>query len=133
MSEGNVEIVRSGFEAYSRRDIKAFLALVDPAFELHSAIIGGAEGRVYRGHDAVRQWFEDSDAGFEELAIEPTELRDLGDRVLVLGRIRALGRASGLELDSPTGWVATVRNGKLTEARGFLSWREALKAAGLSE
>jgi ketosteroid isomerase-like protein len=134
MSEETVEIVRSAFEAYGRRDIAAFLTLVDRAFELQSAIVGGAEGSTYRGHDAIRQWFEDSDAGFEELVIEASEWRDLGDgRVLVLGRIRARGRGSGLELDSPTGWVATVRNGKLTSAQGFLNWQMALELAEVRE
>ena len=133
MSEENVEIVRRGFEAYGRRDIDAFLALVDPGFELRSAIVGTAEGRTYRGHDAVRQWFADSDAGFADLVIEPTEFRDLGDRVLVFGRIQARGRESGLPLDSPTGWVATVSDGRMTSAHGFLSREEAVDAAGLSE
>jgi hypothetical protein len=51
MSQENVEIVRRGFEAYSRRDVDGFLSHLDSAFELHSAIVGGAEGRVYQAHD----------------------------------------------------------------------------------
>jgi len=133
MSEENVEAVRGGFEAYSRRDVDGFLSYLDPEFELHSAIVGGAVGNVYRGHDGVRTWLADSDESFDDLRIEPTEFRDLGDRVLVFGRIRARGRESGLEIDSPTGWVTTVRNGKLVKAEGFLSYAAALEAAGLRE
>jgi len=133
VSQENVEIVRRGFEAYSRRDVDGFLSYLDAAFELHSAIIGGAEGKVYRGHNGVREWLADSDESFDDLRIESTEFRDLGDRVLVLGRIRARGRESGLELDSPTGWVCTVRDGKLVTAEGFLSRAEALEAVGLRE
>jgi ketosteroid isomerase-like protein len=133
MSQENIEIVRRGFEAYARRDVDQFLSYLDPDFELHSAIVGGAEGRVYRGHDGVRRWLADSDESFEDLRIEPTEFRDLGDRVLVFGRIRARGRESGLELDSPTGWVSTVRDGRLVKAEGFLSRAEALEAAGLRD
>jgi ketosteroid isomerase-like protein len=133
MSEENVEIVRRGLEAYARRDIDSWLAYLDPEFELHSAIVGGAEGKVYRGHEGARKWLADSDEGFEELRIELTEFRDLGDRVLAFGRIRARGRGSGVELDSPTGWLLTVRNGQLAKAQGFLSRDDALEAAGLSE
>jgi ketosteroid isomerase-like protein len=131
MSEQNIEIVRRGFGAYARRDVDEFLSYLDPDFELHSAIVGGAEGTVYRGHDGVRRWLADSDEGFEDLQIVPTEFRDLGDRVLVFGRIRARGRESGLELDSPTSWVVTLRGSKLVKAEGFLSRGEALAAAGL--
>jgi ketosteroid isomerase-like protein len=133
MSPENVEIVQRGLEAFNRRDVDSFISYLDPEFELHSAIVGGAEGNIYRGPDGVRQWLADSDESFEELRIEPTEFRDLGDRVLIVGRIRARGRESGLELDSPTGWVSTVRDGKLVKAEGFLSRAEALEAAGLRE
>jgi uncharacterized protein len=133
MSQENVEIVRQALEAYGRRDIDSFLHYLDPEFELHSAIVGGAEGSVYRGHNGVRKWLADSDEGFEELGFEATEFRDLGDQVLILGRIRARGRESGLELDSPSGWLSTLRTGKLVKSEGFLSWDEALEAAGLRE
>ena len=133
MSKENVDIVRRGFEAYSRRDVDGFLSHLDSEFELHSAIVGGAEGKVYRGHDGVRKWLADSDESFDDLTIEPTEFRDLGERVLVFGRIRTRGRESGVELDSPTGWVSTVRGGKLVKAEGFLSRDAALEAAGLRE
>jgi ketosteroid isomerase-like protein len=70
---------------------------------------------------------------FEELRIELTEYRDLGDHVIAFGHFHARGRESGLELDSPTGWVFTVRRGKVLNAEGFLNRAAALQAAGLSE
>jgi len=38
-----------------------------------------------------------------------------------------------MELDSPMGWVFTVRRGKLVKAEGFLSRDEALAAVGLQK
>ena len=131
MSEENVEVVRRSVEAFTAGDVERMLAYADPDGELHSAIIGGAEGRVYRGHDGLRQWFADSMESFEELRTELTEFRDLGDRVVALGHIHARGRESGLELDTETGWVFTVRKGKFVRAEGFLSRTRALEAAGL--
>src|SRR4051794_3465743 len=133
MSQENVEIVRRGFEHANRRDVDGFLTYLDPEFELRSAVVGGAEGNVYRGPDGVRQWLANLDETFEELINEPIELRDLGDRVLAFGRIRARGRESGLNLDSPTGWVFTLRDGKLVAAEGFMSRAEALEAVRLRE
>ena len=133
MSQENVELVRRAFDAINRRMVEEALEFIDPEGELHSAIVGGAEGNVYRGHDGFRRWFADSYESFEELQTELTELRDLGDRVIAFGHIHARGRESGLELDSPTGWVFTVRGGRVVKAEGFLSRTAALAAAGLSE
>ena len=65
--------------------------------------------------------------------IEPEEVRDLDSEVLVLGRAVARGRASGIALDSPAGWVARVVDGKLRLFRSFNSHEEALEAVGLRE
>jgi ketosteroid isomerase-like protein len=133
MSEENVEIVRRSLEAYRRGDIEEMLSYVDPEGELRSAIIGGAEGKRFRGHDGFRRWYAESRESFEELTTELTEYRDLGDRVVAFGHIHARGRGSRLEIDSPTGWVFTVRGGKVVGAEGFLGRAETLQAAGLPE
>jgi ketosteroid isomerase-like protein len=133
MSQENVEIVRRSFAAYTRGDIEETLVDIDPEGELHSAIIGVAEGAVYRGHDGFRRWHAETEVAFEELTTELTEFRDLGDRVVGLGHVHARGRESGVELDSATGWVFTLRDGKIVKAEGFLSIGETLDVAGLSE
>jgi ketosteroid isomerase-like protein len=133
MSQENIEVVRKIVDAVNRGDIEEVLEFTDTDAELHSAIIGGAEGNVYRGHDGFRKWFAESTAGFERLDTQLTEFRAVDDRVIAFGRIYARGRESGLELDSETGWVFTVPGGKLVKAEGFLSRSEALEAAGLRE
>jgi ketosteroid isomerase-like protein len=127
-----VELVRRFVEAIPRdveADVEEMLSYVDPEGELHSAIVGGAEGNVYRGHEGFRRWVADSFDSFEGVRNEWSEFRDLGNRVLALGHVRARGRGSGMELDSPMGWIFTVRRGKVVKAEGFLRRAEALKAA----
>jgi len=133
MSEENVEVVRQALAAYARGDIEEGLSYLHPEGELHSAVIGSAEGKVFRGHDGIRTWFAELGETFEEMTTELTEYRDLGDRVVAFGHIHARGRESGLELDSPTGWVMTLRDGKVLKAEGFLSRSETLEAAGLEK
>ncbi len=133
MSQENVEVVRKSVDAVNRGEIEEVLAFIGTDAELHSAIVGGAEGNVYRGHDGFRKWFAESTASFEQLDTQLTEFRTVDDRVIAFGRIYARGRESGLELDSETGWVFTVRRGKVVKAEGFLSRADALEAAGLSE
>ena len=67
MSQENVEVCKRLFEAVAIRDTEASLQYIDPKTELHSAIIGGAEGNVYHGHEGFRQRMAESDAAFEEL------------------------------------------------------------------
>ena len=133
MSQENVEIVQRALEAYSRGDLEEMLPHLDSEVEWHSAIVGGAEGNTYYGHEGFRSWFAEWFESFDELRTELSEFRDLGDRVVAFGRVQARGRESGAKMDSPTGWVFTVRRGKVARAEGFLSREQALKAAGLQE
>jgi ketosteroid isomerase-like protein len=132
MSQENVELVRRCVEAF-QRGVEDMLPYIDSEGELRSAIVGGAEGNVYRGHEGFRKWYADSFESFEELTIELNEFRDLDDRVVAFGHAKARGRGSGMELDSPMGWVFTVRRGKIVKSEGFLSRSKALEAAGLAE
>ncbi len=124
-------MVRRALDAFPHGDMEEMLSYVDSEVELHSAIVGGAEGNVYRDHEGFRRWYADSFESFEELSAEWSEFRDLGDRVLVFGHVKARGRESGVVLDSPMGWVFTLSRRKLVKAQGFLSHAQALEAAGL--
>ena len=92
------------------------------------------EGRVYRGPDGVRQWLGDLARDWEYFQPVYEEYRDLGDRVLVLGRWRARGRVSGVELENqPAAWLYEIKDGKVVRMRTFTDRAEALEAVGLSE
>ena len=41
---------------------------------------------------------------FDEIQIEVSEIRDLGDRLVAIGRTRTRGRESGAETESPIAW-----------------------------
>jgi ketosteroid isomerase-like protein len=133
MSQENVEVVKSFFEAFANRDLNAAARLLNPEIEIRPAIVGGPEGVVYRGLTGNRQFWADIDAAWTEFRIEPEEFRDLGGQVLVLGRAFAHGRESGIALDEAAGWLAAVRGGQIVRFRSFSNQPEALQAAGLRE
>jgi ketosteroid isomerase-like protein len=92
------------------------------------------EGRVYRGRDGVLQWLEELARDWEYFEPCYEEYRNLGDRVLILGRWRARGRVSGVELENQPGtWLYEIKGGKAVRMRTFTDRREALEAAGVSE
>ena len=65
MSQENVEVFKRGVEAYDLRDIDALLEDLDPDVEWQPVlqVLLGGEATVYRGHQGVRDWFRELDAG----------------------------------------------------------------------
>jgi ketosteroid isomerase-like protein len=71
---------------------------------------------------------------WEKFRIEAEEFIDAGDRVVVVGRLVAKGRGSGVEAESPTAQVFTVREGRVVRWEfGYADRADALKAVGLAE
>ena len=70
---------------------------------------------------------------WEEFRCQESEVRDLGDSVLWLGRVKMKGGTSHVELDQEFAIHAVLRNGKVTAVRSFLAREEAVEALGLSE
>ena len=135
MSEEDVETFKRGVDALNRRDVEALLEVLDAEIEWHSAVLRGLAGEqtVYRGHEGIREFFRDVFDAFVEIDTEYSEIRDLGGRIVAMGRVRVRGRESGAENESPIGSVTDVRGGKATRVQTYLDHAEALEAAGLSE
>ena len=135
MTQENVEAFRRGLEAGNRGDVETLLEVLDPQVAWHSALhaLLGGEATVYRGHDGVREMLRDLYGAFDEIQIEISEIRDLGDRLVAIGRTHARGGASGADVETPIGFVTEFNNGKAISIRGYLDPKEALEAAGLSE
>jgi ketosteroid isomerase-like protein len=135
MSEENVEASKRMFEAADRRDFDAIFEELDPAVEWRPAmsVLLGGEGTVYRGFDGVREYFRERDELFPEWHHEVSEIRDLGERVVVIGRVRVRGKGSQAETESAFGYLVELQDGKATRIRSYLDPNEALDAAGLEE
>jgi ketosteroid isomerase-like protein len=135
MSVQNVEVFKRVVDAYNRRDLDAILNEFDPAVEWHplNQVMFGQESRVYRGHEDIRHFMREVDEAFDAVQLECLEIHDLGERLVVVGRLTARGKASGAETESPIAWVADFRDGKVIWLRDYLDPNDALGAAGLSE
>jgi ketosteroid isomerase-like protein len=126
----NADIVRRAFDAFSRRDLPALLAFIDPdiVFSPATARLAG-RAEPYRGHDGMRTYMADVARVWQELRPEPDEFVEVGDVVVCTGRVYAWG--IGRVIDAPAGWVWRLRAGLLVEGRVYDTRREALVAAGL--
>ena len=133
VSQENVEVVRRGVEAWNQHDADLWLSYATPEIEWMPAGPATVERTVYRGYEEVATGFAAVWETWEEFRFQESEVRDIGDSVLWLGRVKMKGGASHVELDQEFAIHAVLRNGKVTAARTFLAWEEALEAAGLSE
>lgn len=130
MAEGDVEIARRAFVAFADRDLDAIAELMDEDVEFLPITANLTTGGLpYRGHEGMARYLEDAGRVWKELRVHPTEFRQSGDRVVVLGRIHA--RGGGMIIDRPAGWVLRIRAGKIFWGRVYASHEEALKDAGL--
>src|SRR4051812_40659930 len=60
------------------------------------------EGRVYRGHEGVIAWWDNEiSPNWEVFQTIAEDYRPVGDQLVVFGRWRARGRASGVRLEMP--------------------------------
>jgi ketosteroid isomerase-like protein len=131
MSQENVDLTLRISEAFNRRDVDAALALWDEEGVWYPAIEALTEGgRTYGGHAELRQYYLDLAEFADESVVEWSKVYDLGDRVLCLGR-GSMRFSSGVELDQEVGCVFTWRNGKLLEARPYMTQAEALEAVNV--
>jgi ketosteroid isomerase-like protein len=132
MPKENVELSKRLLDAWNRRDVDATTALADPGVVWHPVLEETIEGQAYRGHTGVRQYYADLAEQGVESQCELVEFRDLGNRVLGLGRL-SFKSATGVELDSEIACIWKWSEGKCVEAQTWLSHAEGLEAAGLSE
>jgi ketosteroid isomerase-like protein len=134
MSQENVEIVRRSMDGWNRGDFDAWGASAHPEMEFFSAITRHAEGdeRAFRGPTEMRRFWDEWHSLWS-LHIDVSDIRDLGDTVVALGRMQTRGKASGVELESPVAYVFEFDEGLFRKVRAYLNLSEALKAVGLAE
>ena len=131
MAPDNVELVRRLIVAFNDRDLEGLLAGLAADVELHP-LRAQLEGKSYRGHEGARQMLADFDEDWESLRMEVDRIHEAdGDEVVLLVRMRGRGRASGVDLEVPMGFVWRFSNGKAIFGKTFSDPADALRAAGL--
>jgi hypothetical protein len=133
MSQENVDLHYRAIDAFNRRDLGAYLALMDTEVEFSPYEVSVQGGEPYRGYAGIRSWWEESFAVFPDLRAEVHEIRDFGDRTFARGRIYGQGAGSGASIERAM-WLANEwRDKKCVWWRTFDTRDEALEAVGLSE
>jgi ketosteroid isomerase-like protein len=131
MLQENVEIVRSIYEAASRRDWDAAFRDQHPDVELTTP--PGINAGTFRGREECQAFIEEMLAAFEEWTFQPEEIVQRGDQVAVVIASRGRPKGTNAEIEIRNGHLWTMRDGKAVAMQIFPEPEKALEAAGLSE
>ena len=128
---------RLALEAYNRRDMDVASVGFHPDLEYYpyrEFVEAALAEPCYHGPEGYRSYIA---ATYEvwgtEVRLYPTELIDLGDRLVVLADMPMRAQASGVALAQTYASIWTLKDGRVIRARDFLDHGEALEAAGLPE
>ena len=133
MSAENVEIVRSLYEAFERRDNEYPFTVYD-----EEIVWDGRQSpapdiqQVYHGHEGVRRFWREWLQAWDEIEFELGELIAAGQQVVAfVNGQRNHARSTGLWLDMPPyAQVWTLSGGNVVRIE-YLSEDEARRAFGL--
>jgi ketosteroid isomerase-like protein len=132
MSQGNVEIVRAGYETVNRT-AQPTAEMLHPEVEWHTAADLPDAG-VHHGVDGVASLVSEWFGSFEDFRADIEEIIDGGDEIVVVvlrlhGRVK--GSSDAVALSETHVW--RLREGKAIEIREYRTKTQALEDAGFSD
>jgi ketosteroid isomerase-like protein len=130
-----VRLVRQGYAAVNRRDFDLTIRVYDPGcYEYHPEQVALPDSDpVYYGHDGFHKFWRQLLEAFDDVRLDPKEIFDLGDRVLVTIQMSGHGTGSGVSVNQQLFQVMTFRRGVIVRQDDYQDRAQALEAAGLSE
>ena len=132
MSQENVEIVRQLIDRSNADDVPGMMELVSPEIAGFPAT-DQPESEILRGAAEFASYLQGWHEAWGERTVEAREFLDGGDWVIVMLRLAARGRASGIPVTADEAHLWRFRDGKAIEYRECGTKEKALEAAGRRE
>jgi ketosteroid isomerase-like protein len=128
MSEEQLNLIREAYAAFRRRDIAGILARLHPEIEIYQSETLPWGGR-YRGQAQVQEYFHKIDEQLDT-AVQPEEIFEAGDHVVVLGRTQGRARSSGQPFAVRIVHLWTFRAGQVVRFEAYIDTPAMLQALG---
>ena len=123
-------------DAYNRRDLDAVTIGYHPDLEYYpyrEFVEAGLAEPCYHGPEGYKRYIDGtSEVWGAEVRLEPTEVVDLGDRLVMLADMPMRAQASGVGLSEKYAGVLTLREGRAIRQDDYLDQAEALRSVGLA-
>ena len=133
MSQENIEIVRSAFEALTcgkKRRQKAFAReYLHPEFKLNAPY----SDWTYHGLEGTRKYLSDFRDTWGGYAYDLQELIDLEERVVAVMQMSPRQRGSQVPVVQEIAALVTFAGKRVIHVQGFVSRAAAFEAVGLAE
>jgi len=124
MTRDDLAVVSRMFACWAAEDLEGVLECVSPKLRWVTA----ADGKLYKGHDGVREFFDRVRANGQRLEVPLQRTAEVRPGcILAVGRLRVVRPGHGLA-DSPGVWAFYVEDGKIVRIQSHPSEREALDA-----
>ncbi len=129
MASANVEVVQRAFEYFISQG-EPHWAVLHEEIETHDHDVPDASD--YRGHAGHRRWLEEWASAWSDFVVEPAhEIIDAGAEVIVVYRLKATGRASGVRVERDDAFVCRVHEGLIVRFDYYNNRAQALAHVGL--
>ena len=125
MAPSDAKRLRRAYAAFNNGELD--FSIFDPAVRndhREGLLLDG----VFYGPEGVRAALEEISADWDDLRMEPEEVIDLGDRVLVLVNMHARVRDSSAELDAQVAHVWEFRDGRAVKWDVYGDRTKAMRA-----
>lgn len=119
------ELVMAAYDSFNQGETEAILDLLHPDIEWVPPPTS-VEPHPLHGRDAVREYLAPNI--FESQTAEPIEIMEHGNRLLVVARVRARGRGSGIEIDQTAYHILTIEGGRAVRFEVHVDRATALTA-----
>jgi ketosteroid isomerase-like protein len=125
--EEKVELVRTMYAAWSRRDLPALLEYIHPDYELVQAEenVGATTYRGPEGIQELARQFAETWDGFE---MTPTGFKLAGNRLAVRLHQQARGRGSGIVVESNASHLVEFRESRVVRMVAYSDPADAFRA-----
>ena len=130
----NVRQAQEMYDAFGRGDIPVVLGMMDPKLEWREAEsnpLANSDGSPFVGPDEiVQKLFMALGGDFEGFSVNPKEMHDAGDAVIVEGRYTGTYKATGKSFDAQFCHVARFRDGKMVSFQQYTDTAQFRGAMG---
>jgi ketosteroid isomerase-like protein len=123
----DIELIKAVFAAFAERDVDGLLEYAADDI-IFSPVTADYAGRTdpYVGHEGIREYFRDVASVWDDLRVTPTDFRQVGESVLVTGKVSA--QSAARVIAGSSGWIWRVREGKIVYGRIYPSAGDAISA-----
>ncbi|MDX6699425.1 MAG: uncharacterized protein QOE65_2822 [Solirubrobacteraceae bacterium] len=128
MAQEDLERLREGYAAFNRGDFEAVLGLLAPGFVVRDRE-EVPDPRVYEGLDGALDAFVRVSSELDDYSIEPVEMIDGGDWVVVVAHQSGRGKLSGVPVEGEICHLWRLEDGRAVDLKGYSTRDEAIAAA----